>query len=197
MVSQYLRILTGCVFLVLVAACGWGDKTASPSDEFTDESRIGISGATLQEYDEDGTLMFQAVASSITQTQNSDRIDFENIEIDVALEDGTRWALEAPSGVIEMKESEDWKDGQRQVRLAGAVTATSFEHEEQVFQLQGRDLLYNPESQSLSSQSPVTIATNSATFSAGRFEFDLETQELHLSATDTNRVQIVYSATNP
>lgn len=195
------RFIVAAIVVIIVGGLIWFLSTRTSSDNGTssvedlqDEPNIRIGDVELLEYGDDGSVLYKAVASAMEHSQHSDIVTLKNIGLRVALEGGTNWNLEASAAVIRNATSQSETEEQARIDLVGEVRVMNETDQEPILSLVGRDITYYPNERMLESRHPVTIQSESATFNANSFEFDLESNEFHLIGSKTNRVEIEYAS---
>ena len=195
------RFIVAAVVVIIVGGLIWFLSTRTSSvnevssvEDLQDEPNIRIGEVELLEYGDDGSVLYRAVASAMEHSQHSDVVTLDNIVLRVALEGGTNWNLEASAAIIRNATSQSETEEQARIDLVGEVQVMNETDQEPILSLVGRDITYYPNERMLESRQPVTIQSESATFNANSFEFDLKSNEVHLIGSKTNRVEIEYAS---
>ena len=194
------RIIAATVIVFIVGGGAWflstrlsSENEQSSVEDLRDEPNIRVGNVELLEYGDDGTVLYKAVASTMEHSQHSDVVTLNSIDLLVALEGETNWNLEASAAIIRNANLQSETEERAKIDLVGDVHVVNERDQKTVLSLIGRDLTYFPDEQVLESQYPVTIQSESATFYANSFEFDLKSNEFHLIGSKTNRVEIEYT----
>lgn len=169
------------------------DTRASSAENFEDEPTIRIGNVDLLQYDDDGSVLFRALASTIEHFVHTDSVTLTDIDLHIAPAEGARWSLKAPTAIIQGATSQSEMRDNQQIDLIGDVLLMSEADTESILSLVGRDLTYYPHERVLVSQEPVTIRNERATLKASAFEFNLESNNFHLLGSTRHRVDIEYA----
>lgn len=168
------------------------ESSPSTSQDLSDEPNLFIQSAEILEFADDGSLAYKATASVVEHSTEDQSVTMKDIQLEVYLDTGTQWQMTASAGVLQPVGDAPSIDKEQRIDLLGNVQVTSRDADATRLSLVGSNLVLYPHQRKLGSDHPVTIKNENATFTAPRFEFDLASDEFHLSSNTEQRVQVVY-----
>lgn len=169
------------------------NQAPTTSQDLSEEPNLYIQSAEFLEYADDGSLAYKATASSVEHSTLDQSVVLQDIRVEVFTGTITEWELTASEGILHSVNGATSNEEQQRIDLLGEVEVISRDAEAIRLALVGSDIVLFPHQRKLSSDRPVTITNESATFTAPTFEIDLDTNEFQLSSTSEQRVQVVYS----